>query len=210
MAKYSFLQGKQATSCEVDKPVLRRALLQKRAALAPSQVEELGRQAQHRLMEHEVWQAARQVVLYMPVRNEMPTWDMLQDAWLRDKDVFLPRCDPQRKGAMCFALCSCEQELVPGCYGIAEPDPACCPAVDMSSMGFAPDVAVIPGVGFDRRGNRLGFGGGYYDRILAHDAMQRATLVGYAYAFQVVAQIPAEPWDKSVHALCTNEALLWL
>jgi len=65
-------------------------------------------------------------------------------------------------------------------------------------------------VAFDRRGFRLGYGGGFYDRYIA--GLPRDTdvwLVGLAYGFQIVEQLPAQDWDKPVHGVCGEEALLW-
>jgi 5-formyltetrahydrofolate cyclo-ligase len=68
-------------------------------------------------------------------------------------------------------------------------------------------MALIPGVCFDRRGYRLGFGGGYYDRLLATDGMKRPLILGIGYAFQLVESLPVQPWDMPVDIVCTEEEL---
>ncbi|WP_353119111.1 5-formyltetrahydrofolate cyclo-ligase [Nitratidesulfovibrio sp.] len=225
---------------------LRHAMLARRAALPPDEAARLGDAAQNALLASPTWQAARQVLLYVAVRNETATARLLDAAWADGKQVLLPRCvtpasaspappasptspttgpAPSATGAavptancdneMCLAPCACAADLKPGRYGIAEPDPTRCPAIDMNAepghaSAFAPDLAIIPGVAFDRQGNRLGHGAGYYDRFLAHPAMARTALVGLAYAFQIVPALPVAPWDRPVHALCTEEGLTWL
>ncbi|WMW64640.1 5-formyltetrahydrofolate cyclo-ligase [Nitratidesulfovibrio liaohensis] len=217
---------------------LRRAMLARRAALPPDEAARLGDAAQNALLASPAWQAARQVLLYVAVRNETATARLLEAAWADGKQVLLPRCvtsapassasgstsspAPSASGStsspaancdneMCLAPCACAADLTPGRYGIAEPDPTRCPAIDMDAApAFAPGLAVIPGVAFDRQGNRLGHGAGYYDRFLAHPAMARTALVGLAYAFQIVPALPVAPWDRPVHALCTEEGLTWL
>lgn len=213
---------------------LRRAMLARRAALPPDEAARLGHAAQQALLTSPAWQTARQVLLYVAVRNEVATARLLDAAWADGKQVLLPRCITPASASsanfaasstasptancdneMCLAPCACAADLTPGRYGIAEPDPARCPAIDMdaapgSASSFAPDLAVIPGVAFDRQGNRLGHGAGYYDRFLAHPAMTRTALVGLAYAFQIVPALPVAPWDRPVHALCTEEGLTWL
>ena len=104
---------------------------------------------------------------------------------------------------MDIACAACEDELTPGPYSIMEPDAATCPAVTMCS----PDLAIIPGVCFDRRGHRLGFGGGYYDRLLATDDMRGTLTIGLGYTFQLVDKLPTQPWDKTVNIICTEEEL---
>lgn len=212
---------------------LRRAMLARRSALPPDEAARLGGAAQDALLASPAWRNARQVLLYVAVRNEAATARLLDAAWADGKQVLLPRCltpaaAPAGSGSaasgppaadcdneMCLAPCACAADLKPGRYGIAEPDPARCPAIDMDAAPglappFAPDLAVIPGVAFDLRGNRLGHGAGYYDRFLAHPAMARTALVGLAYAFQIVPALPVAPWDRPVHALCTEEGLTWL
>ncbi|MGX7949285.1 5-formyltetrahydrofolate cyclo-ligase [Oleidesulfovibrio alaskensis] len=208
MTKHQTHTGSGCPPC--DKTALRRLLRARRDALEPQQAAQSAAAAQRHLLRHPVWQSAKQVLLYMPVRNETATDLLLHDAWQQGKSVLLPRCIPDCPGEMCLAPCACAADLVTGQYGIAEPDPATCPAVDVTGPSFAPQVAVIPGVGFDRAGNRLGFGAGYYDRFLALPAMQSAALVGLAYPFQITDSLPSDPWDRPVNALCTEEGLLWL
>ncbi len=75
----------------------------------------------------------------------------------------------------------------------------------------APDLFLIPGVGFDMRGRRLGFGGGYYDRFLsARSCRAHSFFLAPAYAFQVVDEVPAGDWDMPVQALCTENAFFYI
>ncbi len=192
------------------KAQLRKTLLARRAAQSAEVCAAASHAAQQHLLADPAWQAAQQVVLYMPIRNELDTTLLLDAAWNAGKTVFLPRCEPDCPGEMCLAPCTCTADLAPGAYGIHEPHPARCPAVNPDAPGFAPNLAVIPGVAFTRAGLRLGFGGGYYDRFLARPALANTRLVGFAYTFQIVDALPAEPWDRPVHALCTETSLTWL
>lgn len=195
-----------------DKQTLRRFLLTRRRALSASEVQTYGQQAQQHILHHLCWQEARQVLLYHPIQNELDTTALITAAWEAGKEVLLPRClpDSEGEGTMCLAPCSCHADLREERFGLLEPDPTTCPPREPDDIGFHPDIAIIPGVGFDKSGNRLGFGAGYYDRYLTHEAMQRTTLIGFAYSFQIVTHIPPDPWDKPVHALCTEESLTWL
>lgn len=195
---------------EAAKRALRKAMLTRRCTLSPEEALAHARQAQLRVIAHPVWKAARQVLLYKGIRNELSTDMLLDAAWQSGKQVLLPRCEPDAPGTMCLAPCACAADLTPGLYGIPEPCPVRCPALDPDSPDFRPDIAIIPGVAFDRHGNRLGYGGGYYDRFLAHPGMARTALVGFAHAFQIVDALPAAHWDRPVHALCTEEDFLWL
>lgn len=192
------------------KVALRREMLQRRRGLDTTEAQRHGAMAQAALLAHPAWITARQVVLYVAVRNELDTDLLLREAWEAGKEVLLPRCDPACSGVMCLAPCLCAADLAPGSHGIPEPSPLRCPPVDPQSPTFTPDLAVIPGVAFDRQGNRLGYGGGYYDRFLSTPGMSATPLVGFAHAFQIVDVLPAEAWDRPVNALCTEEGLIWL
>lgn len=91
-----------------------------------------------------------------------------------------------------------------------EPDPLACPALPPGHAEFKPDLIIVPGVGFDMQGNRLGFGAGYYDRYLAHPSMKDTVKIGFAYSFQILPELPADPWDVRMNALCSEKELIWL
>lgn len=114
---------------------------------------------------------------------------------LRDRGhrVALPRMMPGESGLE-FHLWTSEQPLVPGAYGIEEPAPEAPEAL--------PDLICMPLIAFDRRGGRLGQGGGFYDRTLP--ALPHAMRVGLAWSVQEVDAVPAEPWDVPLHAVLTE------
>lgn len=156
------------------------------------------------------WQQARQVLLYMPIANEVDTTALVHHAWATGKQVLLPRCDAHEKGIMHVAVCRSMNELKLGAYGILEPDPAQCPSLIIPNhdQSLRPDLAIIPAVVFDPNGNRLGYGGGYYDRFLAHEAMANTCLMGLAHHVQIVPALPSEPWDRRMHAVCTEQGVM--
>lgn len=91
------------------------------------------------------------------------------------------------------------EPLVAGPFNLRQPDPA--------SPEVAPDVILTPLVGFDRRLNRLGQGAGHYDRAFAR--YESAWRVGVAWSVQEVPAIPADIWDVPLHAIITEEGMLW-
>ncbi len=115
----------------------------------------------------------------------------------------MPRCRPDAYGQMDIACAACEDDLTPGAFSIMEPDADKCPAV----TSCQPDIAIIPAICFDRRGYRLGYGGGYYDRLLTTDDMKDTVRIGLGYNFQLVEQLPTQPWDMPVDIVCTDEEL---
>lgn len=108
----------------------------------------------------------------------------------------VPKCT-DRRGEMVFYNIGSLSELSPGACGIDEPDPGKCSAADLSEGG----LCIVPGLAFDRRGCRLGFGGGYYDRFLADFGGMK---VGLCFECCLEDALPAENFDIRVDAVITE------
>lgn len=199
------------------KSALRTRILAARKALLPEEQSTHAQAASTYLLATELWKGASTVLLYMPIRQELDSTALLENAWSTGKNVFLPRCHATEKGLMDLALCRSYEDLVVGRYGIVEPNPTLCPALDFTetmqsapNITLIPDIALIPAVGFDKQGNRLGYGGGYYDRLFAHEMMAKTCRIGFAHGVQVVDALPCEAWDCLMHGLCTEHGLTWI
>lgn len=188
----------------LEKARLRRGLLARRARLPPEEVARASRAVQARLRGLEAWRAARSVLVYLAYKGEISTLELLEELWGRGVTVLAPRCRPDQAGLLDLACLMSLEQLTPGAWGILEPHPEACPAL----TGCAPDLALIPAVAFDRSGGRLGFGQGYYDRLLAGPGFADTTLIGLAHGFQVVETLPRDPWDRPVHVVLTPEETL--
>lgn len=151
---------------------------------------------------HPLLSPCERVAAFSATRNEVDLGE-LYAALLRDGvSVCFPRVEGP--GAMRFVDVRALDELVPGAFGIAEPPG---PGVDVATV----DAFLIPGLGFDRRGARLGFGGGYYDRALAwtRQAQKLPLLIGVGYSWQVLDEtLPADDWDVPLSHLVTEEGLV--
>lgn len=217
-------------NADVDKlkKELRAKILTARRESAPEALAVFSLSIQRRLLREDVWKNAQSVALYVATQNEVDTALLLEAAWQEGKAVYLPRVVKEEDGKMHFAPCAGLFELGRGAYGIQEPLPELCPACAFTLAGeggeypagttqstnniFAPppDLFIVPGVAFDRKGNRLGFGGGYYDRFLSGQACRaRSFFVALAYAFQIVGEVPVGEWDQPVQAVCTEKEY-WL
>ncbi len=190
------------------KKEIRRRMLTMRRKLMPSEAFDLSWLAQEKVMGLDAWQKAGEIVLYMNFRNEVLTDVLMGDALSQGKEVLLPRCRPDTPGVMDLVRVPHAGAVVTGKFGIPEPDPELCKQENASS----PDLIVVPGVAFDRRGLRLGYGGGYYDRLLGGKDKARfakSLLVGLCYDFQLVEFLPREEWDTAVAVVVTQEDVLW-
>ncbi|MFP5221323.1 MAG: 5-formyltetrahydrofolate cyclo-ligase [Acidobacteriota bacterium] len=188
----------------MDKQALRKAMLARRRALAPDRVRDASLRAAARVETLDAWRQAREVLVYLAFGGEIETAALLDPLFRRGVRVLAPRCRPEQAGRLDVACLTCISQLAPGAYGIPEPHPELCPALD----DFSPDAALIPAVAFDRRGGRLGFGQGYYDRLLAGPEFRKTFLIGLAHGFQVVDALPVDPWDRPVHAVVSDEEII--
>ena len=155
-----------------EKAELRATLLEARGAIPPEKREALSAAICDRAAGLPAFRAADTVHVYVGVAGEVRTLPLLAAAWGASKRVAGPR-------------------------GLREPDPETTVLVPPEAI----DLVVVPGVGFDRRGGRLGFGGGYYDRFLSKTGALR---LGLAFSLQIVDRIPQGPGDEPVHWIVTE------
>lgn len=188
-----------------DKQALRKHLLAVRRQL-PDREQLSGRIFEH-LQNFAPYQAAQTLLFYVDLRSEVQTRSALQ-AFLQET--------PAERCRLVVPFCLGEElrlvrlhrfeELHPGAYGILEPST---PLREDAQRAVAPDevdVALIPGVGFDRQGGRIGYGRGYYDRLLAQ-LRPDAVTIGLTYDCQIVDQLPMEPHDMRLTHLVSEFGL---
>lgn len=188
-----------------EKSALRNTMLKRRAGLASAAVAAASAAVVARIRELAVWREAREVLFYLPVKNEIDPSALLKELWARKARTLLPRCRENEPGMLDLACVESLETTCPGSYGIAEPLKSLCRAPET----FTPDLILVPGAAFDRRGFRIGFGDGYYDRLLAKSSMKMAETIGLAYDFQIANRLPADPWDKQVNIVCTDKETIW-
>jgi 5-formyltetrahydrofolate cyclo-ligase len=146
-----------------------------------------------------VFQGAKTVLFYASIKGEVDTFTMIEQALRLKKIVALPVVRKEERQIMPVVIQS-TGELKQGAYGILEPPYSAERIIAPQEI----DLAVVPGVAFDRSNNRLGRGAGYYDRFLSQLPLKTPT-VGLAYDFQVVDIIPGlTPHDRPVTMVLTN------
>lgn len=191
-----------------EKDRLRKAMLEKRMALPQEQVCEASLAITERVRKLTEWKNAYSVLLYWPIKNEVDTRPLLTDLWSRGAIALLPRCRPEQPGFMDLCACTSEDDLLEGAHNIMEPAP-CCSTREDSGEPFVPDLVLVPGIAFDAHGYRLGFGGGYYDRLMARPEMDDTVTLGLCYEFQRIESFPMNDWDEPVQGLCSERELKW-
>ena len=184
-----------------EKRRLRVLLRQRRRALSARDVEENSQRITARLCAQAMFHQARQVLLYSPDENEVETEGLWQAACRRGIAVYYPRVTADKQ-AVEFVRRHDNEPLIPGVFDIPVP-----PGEDLLTSVSWTDLVLIPGVGFDRAGHRLGRGRGYYDRAL-RGVLAGALRVGLAHEFQVVSHVPVDPHDERVDYIVTEKRLI--
>lgn len=151
------------------------------------------------MLASEIWQNVASAALYVPLQGEADTWPLLENAWAAGKYACLPRI--LSPGVMAFYPCANAEELEKGLFGLLEPP--------MGQAASHVELMILPGVAFDRAGNRLGFGGGYYDRFLQLNPDFATLRAGLCHDYQIVNSLPHGQQDIPVQCLCGESGLIW-
>jgi 5-formyltetrahydrofolate cyclo-ligase len=190
-------------SFSVNKPQLRQELLVARRALRPA-ARERAALAVARHISFTRWLApGKRIGLYASMPQELGTAPLIELALARGCQVYLPRITNLRARSMRFVPLNARAQQ--HSFGMLEPEG------DAWIGARFLDTIFVAGVGFDRRGARLGHGAGFYDRALAFRRFRKSwrgpRLVGLAYAFQVVEQIPIAAHDVFMDAIVTDRGI---
>lgn len=140
-------------------------------------------------------QSAHTILFFAPLPDELDVWPLLEKLLPAKKVCALPAFDPAAQSYSSRRVLNLETDIATGKFGISEPLPGCDP-IPLDQF----DLVLVPGLAFDRSGNRLGRGRGFYDRILAAASGVKC---GVAYDFQLLEAIPTEPHDATVHFIFT-------
>jgi 5-formyltetrahydrofolate cyclo-ligase len=158
------------------------------------------------LISQKIWQLpelqrAKNIGCYIGVNGEASCTEFIKNAYTRKKRIFVPVL---RKNEMKFYRLFPESELQNNQFGIPEPIPTEKSLIPTQNLS----VILVPLLAFDPSGNRLGMGGGYYDKLLSftkrRDKFRRPLLIGMAYDFQRVDEMIVNDWDIPMHIIITE------
>ncbi|WP_028693231.1 5-formyltetrahydrofolate cyclo-ligase [Pseudomonas cremoricolorata] len=177
------------------RPQLRRLLRNARRALTPLQQLRAARGLYRQLAQHPLFRRARHIALYLPNDGEIDPRLLLREAQRRGKRTYLPVLHAWPRTHMVFQRFDAHERLRRNRFGIAEP------VVNRKRQRpvWALDLILLPLVGFDEVGGRLGMGGGFYDRSLAYQSRRKSwkkpLLLGLAHECQKVERLTQASWD---------------
>lgn len=158
-----------------------------------------------RILHSQIYKDSQHIALYLPTDGEVDLSSMIEQLFSDNKKLYLPIILSSQDSVMYFADYDIETELEENCFGILEPVYQKNHIIAVKQL----DLILAPLVGFDEHGNRMGMGGGYYDRAL-QDLKKENTktqFFGVAHELQKVEALEPQDWDIPLHGIITEERL---
>jgi len=185
-----------------EKSRIRQDVLRKRDSIDPETKKAKDLLIKEKILSLSEFRQATVIFLFASFRSEVSTSPLIEEALRLGKRVVLPSVDPTNKELRLYEIKD-PVELSSGYMGITEP------AVPVERERDINDVTlvVMPGAAFDSMGNRLGYGGGYYDKLLSR-LRRNIPLIALAYEEQIVDILPSESHDIKVHTIVTDKRVL--
>ncbi len=180
------------------KDTIRKEMLNKRLNMKDDEVQFLSNIITEKLKSFTIWENTETTTLYWPIKGEVDIKNL--SYWLKEKGktVYLPKI---KGDTLMFGLYS-EKDLVEGKFGIKEPKKADTPMEHI-------EVFVVPGIAFDFDGYRLGFGKGFYDKLISRKRAHQC-FIGVCYEFQLLERLPRDIWDEKVDIVVTERSLVFI
>ena len=180
------------------KKQIRRKLLKQRRELSKDSVSYNSLKVIEQLLALKVVQESKRFHLYYPINNEIDTTQLIEYLWSNNKEVILPRTDFENKSLKNSIITSYDQ-LEETTFNMLEPKE------DMKAYTGDIEIVIVPGVAFDRSSNRMGYGGGFYDRFLESTS---AIKIALSHHFQLLDTIPAETHDIKMDYIITEKDII--
>lgn len=183
------------------KKALRKEIIQNRLKLSLEAIKTKSDTITNKVIELNLIEGKNNVMLYVDFRNEVMTKRLINYVLKNHITLILPRIDMKTR-TMSLHIVNDLKDLVLSSYGILEP-PYDLPMIKEEDV----DLIISPGVAFDREGYRLGYGGGFYDRLLSQKRKE-VPVVSLAFDLQIVKQVPTEPHDIQVNYIVTENEVI--
>ncbi|MBF0458028.1 MAG: 5-formyltetrahydrofolate cyclo-ligase [Nitrospirae bacterium] len=185
------------------KASLRMEAIRLRDSISPEIKKIRDKAIQNNLFETAAFIMARLVMFFASIRSEPNTLAMIDAALSMNKTIVLPRVNRKTRALEPYKVADLS-ELVPGYMDIPEPQPQRSAGVSAGDI----DIIVMPGLAFDKTGGRVGYGGGYYDRLLSDIKGQLPVLAAIAYDEQIVERVPVMSYDVKVDMIVTESGVI--
>ena len=196
-------EPQSATTLREQKQALRRRILAARSAVDSAERRRLSSAIAARLLSLPEFERARCVLAYLSFGSELETHDFVSALLARGCELVLPRIDLANRRLNLYRVSDPDAQTIAGVWGIQEPDPDRCAIADMKNI----DAALVPGVAFTSRCERMGYGGGFYDALITEWPAPPPPLIAGAFSLQVVETVPLGPNDRSIDAVVTDTTI---
>jgi 5-formyltetrahydrofolate cyclo-ligase len=180
---------------------IRKELIYKRKNLSKKEVFEKSKKIKDRLFKLSEFKKAITILFYVSYNNEVFTHEMIKECIKDKKNVIVPISDKENRQLILSKL-NFFEDLKPGSYDILEPKKDKVQEVSIYDI----DLIIVPGVGFDDSGHRIGHGKGYYDNLLRDSA--NTLHIGLAFESQIVKKIPTKAHDLPVQKIVTEKRII--
>ncbi len=184
-------------SASVNKKKLRQQIRSLRQQLSKEQCFKAGQLLAQQFQQHFVDQDFKKIAVYLQNDNELDTSVLIERFFQSNNQVYLPKVSEDGSNQLQFLHYHSNSRLQNNRFGI--PEPVSDDIIDLQNI----DLLLIPLTVFDLSGNRIGMGGGYYDRALSKLSDKKPLLVGIAYDFQQVEECPVESFDQPLQMILT-------
>ncbi|MFH1768996.1 MAG: 5-formyltetrahydrofolate cyclo-ligase [Candidatus Omnitrophota bacterium] len=184
-----------------EKKLLRQTLLTRLLSLTKQEIERRSKNVERIISNLSIYKKAKRIMVYYPLSGEVDLLGMIRKV-LKDKEICFPVIDLARKKIVPYVAGNLNDDFIQGPYGVRQPDTAKTKQAELEGI----DLVFVPGLAFDRQKNRLGRGGGFYDRFLNRLYNRgRALTVGVAFDFQIYKDLPVSiPQDAKVNFIVTD------
>ena len=181
---------------------VREALLKKRSSVTPEEKKKKESAIRKRLFASVDFKKAKSILFYASFRSEVDTIKCIRHALKLKKMIALPCVDREKKELRLYKIKDISK-LESGYMGIMEPRAAKSREKGLKNI----DVAIVPGAGFDKNGNRIGYGFGYYDKLLSKSE-KPVTTIALAFEEQIVSKVPNESHDVKIDKIITEKRVI--
>ncbi|MBD1999435.1 5-formyltetrahydrofolate cyclo-ligase [Leptolyngbya sp. FACHB-541] len=182
----------------MEKAELRRSLLKARQAMHPDVWREKSERLCCHLEASEIFRRSQTILAYFSFRQEPD----LTPLFTTSQQWGFPRCSDRNLSWHYWSPHHRLPPPQPGAYGILEPHPST-PLLQPEQV----DLILVPAVACDVRGYRLGYGGGFYDRMLSQPGWLHKPTIGIVFEFARLPKLPVDPWDRPLRGICTEAGL---
>jgi len=191
----------------MEKNLLRKNALKLRRGLSKEEIEGKSEKIRRLFLNFPPFKKAKMVLFYLSLAEEVQTYKMIEDALKMGKRVAVPTVSLKKNEIVPFEIKNPRCRLVQGPFNV--PEPASCERYPVFLEEI--DLVVVPGVAFDKKGGRIGFGGGFYDRLLVRfsEIKNEVKFVGLAFECQIVERVPREQHDVLVDFIITEKRVIF-